>query len=174
MRKAIVGAVFATALFSFRPAPGWVIATGYSVKWSTTGDAAGIFKGLKGSINFDENDLATSTFNVTLDVSTLNTGNGLMNTHAKSAEYLDATKFPTIAFVSSKIAKVGSGFQAVGNLTMHGVSKPLMIPFTFQHTSSGGTFNAKFSVNRVDFGVGKSGDVDDNISMELSVPVTKK
>jgi len=161
--------LFVTAL-----APAWVVAPGYSVKFSTTGDAAGIFKGLKGSINFDESDLATSSFNVTLDVSTLNTGNGLLNTHAKSAEYLDATKYPTIAFVSSKLTKTGSGFQAVGTLTMHGVSKPLTIPFTFQRTSSGGTFNAKFTVNRVDFGVGKSGDVDDNISIELSVPVTKQ
>lgn len=153
---------------------GWSIAPGYSVKWSTTGDAAGIFKGLAGNIQFDENNLATAVFNVSIDVATLNTGNGLMNTHAKSAEYLDAVKYPKITFVSSKVVKAGAGYQATGNLTMHGVTKPLTLPFTFQRTGTGGLFHAAFTVNRVQFGVGKSGDVDDNISIELSVPVTKQ
>ena len=152
----------------------WGIAPTFSVKWNTTGDAAGIFKGLSGTIHFDETNLATASFNVSIKVATLNTGNGLMNTHAKSAEYLDATKYPEITFVSSKVVKAGSGYQAVGNLTMHGVTKPLTMPFTFQQTGTGGTFHATFTVNRVQFGVGKSGDVDDNISVELTVPVTKK
>jgi polyisoprenoid-binding protein YceI len=161
-------------LLALATAVNWTIAPGYSVKWSTTGDAAGIFKGLSGAIQFDEANLATASFNVSIDVATLNTGNGLMNTHAKSAEYLDAAKFPKITFVSAKVVKAGSGYQAIGNLTMHGVTKPLTMPFTFQSTGTGGTFHASFTVNRVQFGVGKSGDVDDNISVELTVPVTKQ
>ncbi|TDX01253.1 polyisoprenoid-binding protein YceI [Dinghuibacter silviterrae] len=152
----------------------WAIAPGYSVKWSTTGDAAGIFKGLAGTIHFDEANLNTASFNVSIDVASLNTGNGLMNTHAKSAEWLDATKYPKISFVSAKVVKAGAGYQAIGNLTMHGATKPLTLPFTFQHTGSGGLFHATFTVNRTQFGVGKPGDVDDNISIELSVPVTKQ
>jgi polyisoprenoid-binding protein YceI len=152
----------------------WAISPDYSVKWSTTGDAAGIFKGLDGSIHFDQANLNTASFNVSIDVKTLNTGNGLMNTHAKSAEWLDATKFPKITFVSGKVVKAGAGYQAVGNLSMHGVTKPLTLPFTFQQTGTGGTFHAAFTVDRTQFGVGKPGDVDNNISIELTVPVTKK
>lgn len=153
----------------------WAIAPGFSVKWSTTGDAAGIFKGLKGNIQFDPANLTTASFDVAIETATLNTGNGLMNTHAKSAEYLDVAKYPTITFKAAKVVKAGNGFQAIGELTMHGVTKPLTMPFTFQQSGAGaGTFHATFTVNRVQFGVGKSGDVDDNISIELTVPVTKK
>ena len=155
-------------------AANWVIAPGYSVKWSTSGDAAGIFKTMSGTIQFDEANLSTASFNVSIDVSTLNTGNGLMNTHAKSAEYLDATKYPKITFVSTRVDKKGSAYEATGNLTMHGVTKPVTMPFTFQQTATGGTFHSTFTVNRVQFGVGKSGDVDDNISIELTVPVKKQ
>jgi polyisoprenoid-binding protein YceI len=155
-------------------ATNWVIAPGYSVKWSTTGDAAGIFKTMSGTIQFDEANLSTASFDVSIDVASLNTGNGLMNTHAKSAEYLDAAKFPKIAFVSTKVVKKGTAYEATGSLTMHGVTKLLTMPFTFQQTGAGGTFHATFTVNRVQFGIGKSGDVDDNISIELTVPVKKQ
>ena len=149
-------------------------ATGYSVKFSTTGDVGGIFKGLSGTIHFDETNLATAVFNVSVQVATLNTGNALMNQHAKSNEWFDATKYPAITFVSSKVVKAGASYQAVGTLTMHGVTKPFTMPFTFAHSGSGGTFHAAFQVNRVLFGVGKSGDTDDNISLDLTVPVTAK
>jgi polyisoprenoid-binding protein YceI len=161
---------------AFRPVDGgdWIIAAGYSVKFSTSGDAGGIFKGLSGAIQFDENNPAAAIFNVSVDVATLNTGNALMNQHAKSAEWFDAGKYPKIAFVSSKVVKAGAGYQAVGALSMHGITKPFTLPFTFQRKGTGGLFHAAFTVNRNAYGVGKPGDVDDNISIELSVPVTKK
>lgn len=164
-----VGSVFGQA------APGnWTIAAGYSVRFSTTGEVGGIIKGLTGNIQFDEGNLTRATFNVAVDAATLNTGNGVMNTHAKSAEYLDAGKFPRITFVATKVTKTGSGYQAEGNLTLHGVTKPVTLPFTFQRTASGGLFHGTFTVNRNDYKVGKPGDVEDEISIELSVPVTKK
>lgn len=171
-----VAAVLCTAgtLFAQGPGGSWTIAAGYSVKFSTTGEVAGILKGLTGNIQFDEANAAATIFNVSVDVSTLNTGNGVMNTHAKSAEYLDAGKFPKITFVATRVTKTGSGFQAEGNLTMHGVSKAVTLPFTFQRTASGGLFHGTFTVNRNDYKVGKPGDVEDEISIELSVPVTKK
>lgn len=164
------------AMSSFRPAGegDWNIAPGYSVKFSTSGDVGGIFKGLSGAIHFDDGNPATGTFNVSVDVASLNTGNALMNQHAKSAEWFDAAKYPKIIFVSSKVVKAGAAYQAVGTLSMHGVTKPFTLPFTFQRSGSGGLFHAVFTVNRNVYGLGKPGDVDDNISIELSVPVTKK
>jgi polyisoprenoid-binding protein YceI len=161
--------------FRIQSGPGdWAIATGYSVHFSTSGDAAGIFKGLTGSIHFDAANLSTASFNVTVDVTTINTGNGLMNQHAKSDEWFDAAKFPQITFVSSKVTQSGATYQAVGTLTMHGVSKPFTLPFTFQPNATGGLFHANFTVDRTVFGIGKPGDVDDSISIELTVPVVKK
>jgi polyisoprenoid-binding protein YceI len=158
--------VFASA-FTFIVAQEYEIADGYAVKFSGAG-ASGIFRTLKGDVSFDEKNLAASKFNVTIDVASINTGNGLKNTHAKGGNWLDAKKYPEITFVSKEIVKSGNGYTAKGELTIHGVKKEFSIPFTFAKN----TFNAKFDVNRNDYGIGSpGGKVDDVIKLEVSVPV---
>ena len=170
----IVAAVLlAGSAFTFITAQSWKIADNFDIKFATTGDAAGIFKGLKGAIVFDAANLAASKIDVSVDATTANTGNGLMNTHLKGAEYLDVKKFPLIQFSSQKIVRSGGGFQVTGILDMHGVKKPITFPFTFVQTAAGGTFHGTFAVNRLDFKVGKPGDVDENINLDITVPVTK-
>lgn len=170
----IVAAVLlAGSAFTFITAQSWKIADNFDVKFATTGDAAGIFKGLRGTIVFDGANLAASKIDVSVDAATANTGNGLMNTHLKSAEYLDVKKFPLIQFSSQKIVRSGQAYQVTGVLDLHGVKKPVTFPFTFVQTATGGTFHATFAVNRIDFKVGKPGDVDENINLDITVPVTK-
>lgn len=148
----------------------WKIADNYSVKFSTTDPASGVFTGLKGTVSFDENDLATSKFDVTVDVSTINTGNGMQNNHAKSDQWFDVAKYPTIHFTSSEITKALGSYQVKGTLDMHGVQKEVVIPFTFQNN----TFTGSFELNRNDFNINpsntKAGSV---IKVDLVVPVTK-
>ena len=83
--------------FTLRVSQNWVIADGHSIKFDA-GDPSGEFSGLKGTIAFDPADLANSKFDATIDVTTINTGNGMKNTHAKSAMWLDAEKYPVIHF----------------------------------------------------------------------------
>jgi polyisoprenoid-binding protein YceI len=112
---------------------------------------------------------------VTIDAASINTGNGLQNKHAKSDEWFDVAKYPQIRYTSSKIVKAGSGYQVTGDLEIHGVKKPVTIPFTFQKTAKGATFTGSFTVNRSDFHVGKpGGDVAEQIKIDVSVPVTKQ
>ena len=166
--------LLAGSAFAFIAATNWKIAAGYKIAWSTTGDAAGIFKDFDGNITFDGGNLAASKFDVTIQTASLNTGNGLMNTHAKSAEWFDVKKYPTIQFASKSITKAGNGYQVTGDLSMHGVTKSITIPFQFQQSgANAGTFTGKFNVNRLDFKLGKPGDVDESISVEISVPVNK-
>src|SRR6187402_953326 len=66
--------------FTIIAAQDYKISDGYAVKFEAAG-ASGIFKTLKGDISFDEKNLAASKFNVTIDVASINTGNGLKNTH---------------------------------------------------------------------------------------------
>lgn len=159
--------------FTFIAAQNWQIADGYSITFSSN-DASGIFKGFKGSILFDDQNPAASKFDVTIDATSINTGNGLQNKHAKSDEWFDVVKYPVIQYTSQKIVKAGNGYQATGNLVMHGVTKPVVIPFTFQKTAGGGVFAGSFTLNRSDFKVGKpGGDVAEAIKLDISVPVTK-
>jgi len=173
MKKMIypVAALFiiAASAFTIYQAQGWKIGENYSVKFSSS-DPSGVFTGLKGTINFDEKNLAASNFDVSIDVASINTGNGTQNSHAKSAQWFDAEKFPLIKFTSSAITKTATGYEAKGTLEMHGVQKETVIPFTFKDN----TFTGSFDVNREDFGLnpsnGRAGKV---IKVELVVPVTK-
>lgn len=163
-------ALIAASAFTFIQSQDWKIAEGYSVKFDG-GDPSGEFTGLKGTIQFDEKKLATSRFDVTIDVTTINTGNGMKNTHAKGAGWFDVEKYPTIAFTSSAIAKTASGYEAKGTLEMHGVKKEIILPFTF----TGNTFSANLEVNRMDFNLddGKHPKMMPSIKVSIVVPVTK-
>ena len=161
--------IISTSAFTIFKAQDWKIAENYSVKF-TSSDPSGIFTGLKGTVSFDEKNLATSKFDVTVDAASINTGNGMQNTHAKSAQWFDVEKYPVIKFTSSAISKTATGYEAKGSLDIHGVQKEVTIPFNFQDN----TFSGSFEVNRDDFNLnpsnGKAGKV---IKVDLTVPVTK-
>ena len=163
------------AVFAFPPATNWQIGDKYNIRFAGGGDVGGIFKTFKGTVVFDEQNLNASNFDLTIDVASINTGNGLMNTHAKSAEWFDAGKYPIIRFTSKKIVKSGAGYQVTGDLDIHGVKKEVTLPFSFQNKGATATINGSFTVNRNDFHIGKpGGDVDANIKVDVMVPVVKK
>ncbi|MDF2192435.1 YceI family protein [Paraflavitalea sp. CAU 1676] len=163
-----------TAVFAFSIASSWNIKSDYSIKFSGE-DASGIFKTFTGTINFDEKNLAASNFAVTIDVKSINTGNGMQNKHAIGAEWFDAAKYPSIVFNSSKIAKAGTGWQVTGTLEMRGVKKEITIPFAFVPKGNEAVFSGTFNVNRNDFGIGKpASGTAGVIKIEVYVPVTKK
>jgi polyisoprenoid-binding protein YceI len=165
--------ILAGSAFTFITAQSWQIAEGYNIGFSSA-EAAGLFKDFKGTIVFDDANPAASKFDVTVGVASINTGNGLQNKHAKSDEWFDAAKYPQIHYASQKIVKTGNGYQVTGDLEMHGVKKPVTIPFTFQKTDKGAVFAGSFTVNRNDFKIGKpGGEVSDQLKVEISVPVTK-
>jgi polyisoprenoid-binding protein YceI len=165
--------LLAGSAFAFIAAQNWQIADGYNIAFSSD-DAGGVFKGFKGNIAFDEQNPAASKFDVTIDASTINTGNGLQNKHAKSDEWFDVAKYPQIHFASKSISRTANGYQVTGDLTLHGVTRSLTFPFTFKKTPTGGAFAGSFTVNRNDYKLGKpGGDVGESIKIDLNVPVTK-
>jgi polyisoprenoid-binding protein YceI len=165
--------ILAGSAFTFIVAQSWQIAEGYSIAF-TNDEASGTFKDFKGTISFDDQNPSASRFDVTVEVSSINTGNGLQNKHAKSDEWFDATKYPQIRFTSQKFVRSGNGYQVTGDLEIHGIKKPVTIPFTFQKTAKGAAFAGSFNVNRSDFKIGKpGGEVPEKVKIDLTVPVTK-
>ena len=149
----------------------WKIAEGYSIKFSSK-DPNGVFTSLSGDIIFDENNLEESKFDVSVDVNSINTGNGIQNKHAISEKWLDAETYPEIKFISSEIIKKDDMFEAKGILSMHGVDKEFAIPFTYSNTYKGGLFTGTFEINRNDFNIGKPGGyAAEVINVEVLVPV---
>lgn len=162
--------IILASAFTFIKSQDWKINEDYSIKF-TSDDPSGVFRGLKGTVNFDEKDLPNSKFDVSVDVATINTGNGMKNTHAKSAKWLDVEKYPAIKFTSSEITAAGSGYQAKGTLEFHGVKKEITIPFTFQNN----VFTSSFEINRMDYNVNTSEPAHGAavLKVDISVPVSK-
>ena len=100
---------------------------------STSKKATGVFSKMAGDVAFDANNLDASSFNVSVDVSSINTGNGMQNKHAVSDKWFDAETYPKITFVSKSFSKTDSGYEVTGSLTMHGVTKEFTMPFTFEN-----------------------------------------
>lgn len=156
--------------FTISAVPSWKISDDSEVKF-TSKDPSGVFKGMKGNISFDEKDLKNSVMDVTIDVSTINTGNGMKNTHAKSDKWFDAEKYPTIHFTSKEITKTSTGYLVKGTLDMHGVQKEFAVPFTFENNK----FNGSFDIDRNQFAIGDPNHekVPPTIKVDVSVPVVK-
>jgi polyisoprenoid-binding protein YceI len=141
----------------------------YSVKF-TSKKFDGTFKGLKSELVFDENNLASSKLTATIDASTINTGNGMRNGHARKG--LDAKTFQTVKFESSSIIKNVNGYEATGNLTIKDVTKQIKIPFTFSKNADGGLFAGAFSVKPAEYNVTRGG-TPEVLDFQLNIPVTK-
>lgn len=134
----------------------------------------GSFKGVKGEVKFDSTDLANSSFNCNIEVSTINTGVSTRDGHLQGASWFDAANYPTINFTSGSIVAVPNGYEARGKLSAKGISKDISIPFTFISDGKTGTFKGSFTMNRQDFKIGKPGDDPGNdILVNLEVPVSK-
>jgi len=162
-------AVMVTSAFVVMRSQNWKVANHYSVKFSC-GDASGEFSGLEGTLNFAPADLASSKFEVSIDATAINTGNGTKNRHIKSANWIDAEKYPFITFTSSHISQTAKGYEAKGMLELHGVKKEVIIPFTFINN----IFSGSFTINRIDYNINSSDkDDDQSVRLELSVPVSR-
>jgi polyisoprenoid-binding protein YceI len=171
-----VGFVGITSIFSaftIYKAIAWNIAKGWEVKFEGK-DAKGKFEKLSGTINFDASDLENSTMKVSVEVTSIATGNFLKNSHAKGEKWFDSKKYSSITFTSSSFSKLQNGFSVIGELEMHGVKKVISIPFQFNNNN----FTGSFSVKRMDYNIGSmegmSKKVGNEIKIEITVPVVKK
>jgi polyisoprenoid-binding protein YceI len=149
------------------------IKEGYSIEFKSK-DPSGDFN-VKGSISFDENDLENSKFNLLFPVSSIKTGNAMKDKKAQTSEWFNAAKYPNVEFVSTKIEKNGNDFMVFGKLSMKGVTKDKKVPLNLSKSGGNLVFTGSFSLNRMDYKVGKTSDAVPNImNINYSIPVIKK
>ena len=138
-------------------------------------NTSGSLNGLKGTLIFNAADVAASSFNVSVDVNTINTGIDARDSHLKKEDYFDAAKFPAISFVSTNISGSNNGYTVTGNLTIKGVTRTISFPFTVQNQAADIILTGNFSLNRKDFGVGGSSAVlGNNVDVSLKVVAAKE
>lgn len=131
----------------------------------------GHFSDLEGSLLFDASDPAKSSFKVSLDASSVNTGNRTRDNHLRKEEFFDVAKYPRIRFVSSRITgSKTAGYIVYGTLTIKATSKEISFPFKATPKDGGILFEGGFSLNRRDYRIGKNSLVmGDNVTMTILV-----
>ena len=115
----------------------------------------GNFKGFTGTIKFDPNDLPNSSLLASVDASTLDTDNGLRNSHLKDKEeYFNVAKYPTLKMKTTKIVKENDNFVGYFDLTIKGKTKNIKIPILFTPEGETATFQGSTTINRRDWSIG--------------------
>lgn len=115
----------------------------------------GSFGGMKGDVNFDDNNLEDASFDVTIDVASINTGIDKRDNHLRSADFFDAKKYPEIRFKSEKINKTKSGYETIGLLTIKDVTKRVKIPFTVGEAAGMTMLKGTLELKRKKYNVGE-------------------
>jgi polyisoprenoid-binding protein YceI len=177
---AVLPAKAATSTWQIDPAH---TATQFAVKHLLISTVRGQFKGITGTVVWDDQDVTKSSVNVTIDATTIDTGTAPRDADLKSPNYFDVAKYPTLTFKSTKIEQAGAGkLKVTGDLTIHGVTKSVVLdvdgPTGSIKDPWGNTraaIGATTKVNRQDFGVsGGAGAVGDEISITIDMEMTKQ
>ena len=121
----------------------------------------GDLTGASGSLTLDPENPAASRLDISLPVASISTTNAKLDGELRSSQWLDADGFPTIRFVSTRIVRESVRTAAVmGNLTFHGVTKPVTLKTTFNGAGTDpigkaytAGFDATTTIHRSDFGV---------------------
>jgi len=165
-------AVLATFLFAapaFAAPSTWT--TDPSSKLTFTGAMngsafTGTFKRWSAQIAFDPKALAASKVVVAVDVASGSTGDSDRDSALPTDDWFATSKFAKATFVSRSFRDLGGGkYEADGDLTIRGVSRPVALPFTLAIAGDTARMNGAVVLNRTAFGVGqgqwKTGEVVD-------------
>ncbi len=111
------------------------------------------------TLDFSPDNPATSKLDVVVETGSLDTGDKERDDTLKGADLLGIAKFPQARFTSTQITKTANGYDAVGKLTLRGVSRDMHVPFSFRTADEqgkpAGYLLGKTPIKRLDFGVGQ-------------------
>lgn len=136
-----------------------------------------------GSLTIDPKNPGAAKLDVTIPVASVTTTNTTLDAELKSAAWFDATTYPTISFHSTSVSPTGANTAKVtGDLTFHGVTKPVMLDVTFKGSGTNMMskaftigFDAKGALKRSDFGVKTYVPmIGDEVDLLISAPFEKK
>jgi len=155
-----------------------------SVTHMSISNVHGRFGKVAATIVYNEADVTKSTVTATIGVATVDTGVEQRDTHLKSPDFFGVDSFPTATFTSTSVVKSGSKLTIAGDLTLHGVTKPVVLEAEgpagpvpgMDHKPHAG-FSATTTISRSAFGIGTkfpAAMVGDEIKLEIELDVVKQ
>jgi polyisoprenoid-binding protein YceI len=158
----------------------------FTIRHLMISNVKGEFRSTSGVVKLDEKDLSRSSVEAVLDAKSIHTREDKRDAHLRSPDFFDVEKYPSITFRSTKVEKAGEGYKVTGDLTMHGVTKPVVLDvsaLTPEVTDPGGGIRrgvtARTTVNRRDYGLTWSKVVEagpvvgDEVKIEIEAELIK-
>ncbi len=156
----------------------------FTVTHLTITNVHGKFGHVAATINYNQADVNKSTVTATIDVAGVDTGEDKRNTHLKTPDFFDVAQFPTATFTSTSVAKSSNDLVVNGNLTLHGVTKPVVLTVEgpmgpvpgMDHKQHAG-FSATTTISRSAFGIGGTfgpAMVGDDVKLTIDLDVAKQ
>lgn len=142
----------------------------------------GEFSRPTGTATFSSKNPETSTVDITIPVTNISTSNATLDGELRSADWFDAAKYPTMTYKSKHVTVKAPGeYEVLGDLTMHGVTRPVTLIAKF---NMGGVnmmnkaftvgYDATARIHRSDFGISKYVPaVGDEVTIQISAPFEK-
>ena len=141
----------------------------------------GRFNDFSGKITIDRADPAKSSFALSIPIESIDTNNAKRDEHLRAPDYFNAKQFPTMSFQSTKVKAVDGGYEVTGDLTLHGVTKPVSFKLKggdkvveFPKGTKRIGLVSTFSIRRSDFGVNNvSKSLGDEIPIVVGIEAAK-
>ena len=141
----------------------------------------GRFNDVSGQFAIDKDDPAKSSFELSIKVESVDTNNPKRDEHLRSADYFNAKQFPAMTFQSTSVKPVAGGYDVTGNLTLHGVTKPVSFALKggdktveFPKGMQRIGFTTNLTIKRSDFDMKASLDsLGDEIPIDIGVEAAK-
>ncbi len=99
----------------------------FSIRHMMISNVRGQFGHLEGTVEIEGDDPATARVDVSIDPASIDTGEPRRDAHLRSADFFDVAAHPTMGYASRRIEKVGDRYRVVGDLTMHGVTREVVL-----------------------------------------------
>jgi len=132
---------------------------GFSVRHMVISKVRGAFTRWSGAVQLDPADLGRSSVEVKIDAASVDTQVADRDNHLRSADFFDVARFPELTFRSRRVEKAGEGLKVTGDLTMHGVTREVVLDAEFSGTGKDpwgnerAGFSARTSLDRRDYGL---------------------
>jgi len=147
----------------------------------------GKFTSYTGALDIDEKDPSQSALSLTIEAASVDTGVEFRDKDLRSEKFFDVAKNPAITFKSTKIVKTKDGYDLTGDLSIHGVTKPVTLQAQLSDAQDMGKmgtrrfFNLRGSISRFDYGItwgaktpGGTLIVGENVALVIDGELVKK